>query len=554
MSHHTSRARWLVVAAAVTPIAGTVIAGQDWGQTPWHVECLDPVPCDPANEVYQKLLEVASQWLGGPSFAFPAPALAPDADHPGAFYAAVSDAETLETESATVPGQPYYGVYHRESRRLFLSSEHFFTLGQPGQLPEDGAFMVEALYEVIPVHELFHAVQAGYERPVSTELRWIMEGTADAVMRAFADTHRPNEPVRRPTRRFDVPLHKPASARDAYSTAEFWLRLGEAMGSTGRIAYIHDVLRADLEPNDGISGVDRALPRGLIAWMPKVFAGFPIARFQPQTDQAVYSGSSGIREHTIPLKVPELAGWATRLTLRSKDTRAVPLDIVLEPDLPSLHLIVDGLVADGSIGQPRNRAPDRLPAGASKTFEIVVANVGAPADRTAPTDAVVKVQFHPCEVPSQGDFEGHLGGDRARVISAGSRGAFAKILRSPLGGWALQLESRERENRDLSLTLMFDHAPTEGGTISITDPDLMAPGVAGMVDRFDVGGQAQWVAGQVTLDIDAVVEQPGRAFDWVCGSIRARVSGIAQPAPGSMQPQPISGDFAGRFLAEWHRR
>lgn len=156
-----------------------------------------------------------------------------------------------------------------------------------------------------------------------------------------------------------------------------------------------------------------------------------------------------------------------------------------------------------------------------------------------------------CHVPSQGDFSGTLVGSADRLIRPGSRGAFAKILPSPLGGWTLQLQSRGLDDNDLALTLMFDDDIAPLGTAAISDPDLVSPGIGGMAGRFDRNRRINWTEGRALIDFDVVRARPGAAFDWVCGSIQADLAGFAPS--GQVGGRTVRGQFEGRFWAEWYR-
>jgi hypothetical protein len=156
-----------------------------------------------------------------------------------------------------------------------------------------------------------------------------------------------------------------------------------------------------------------------------------------------------------------------------------------------------------------------------------------------------------CIVPVQGEYEGRLGGSLARSIEPGARGHFAKILDSPLGGWTLQMESRD-PGRYLSLSPNFSGPPEVGRTVEVHDGGYTDASIGGRADGEKGRETVNWKSGTVRIRFTAVEEQPGKDFLWVCGEITADLVGVKDPPPGGVYPVEVPATFEGRFRAEWH--
>ncbi len=201
---------------------------------------------------------------------------------------------------------------------------------------------------------------------------------------------------------------------------------------------------------------------------------------------------------------------------------------------------------------PFAEVPLGLDVRPGHTYELeAVVLLPREADEDGDSRYSVKLAADSCAVPSQGDYEGDLTGDRARRIDPGSRGAFAKILASPLGGWALQLESRERGGRDLSMTLAFGEPPEAGTVVHIEDPGWADPGISGSVDQYQSGTKRELGAG---LDRRLLQHGPPSSRQAVRVGVRrgARLAGrIRRPAgrqrPADSGQQPLRWPIPGRM-------
>jgi hypothetical protein len=348
---------------------------QGWSQSPWYVHCSDPPDCAPADEVYRQMLEDAGRWLDG--LGFGPPELAQVEGWPeGALHAAVSEERTINR------GNEPIGTYWGDTRRIYFSSEHFFAMGEPGQSHEDPAYSVEESLPFVPVHELFHAIQYGYQPGRNIPL-WIKEGTANAVLKAYAEQFQQELAVAPAfDRSYAVPLHKPSEAA-AYATWRFWLELGRQLGSAAGIAYLDDVLKEDFSSNEGLDGVDRALPGGLITHLPRLFANLPIVAFEPETHRAAPPEIPAT--YRFQMDVEEVAGKGAAVDVAVPGGEDVTVHFSLEPGHPDLHLVVDGEL------QPQAVAAYELAAGKEKTFNVVVVNVAPTASDSRPRSTKLKV-------------------------------------------------------------------------------------------------------------------------------------------------------------------
>jgi len=398
MSPSTSRLAAIVATAATLLAAGTGAAAQGWSGQSWHVHCSDPSDCAPADRIYKGALEAASAWLDG--LGFGSPELAPIEGWPGEFHAEVSNAQTLNRE-----GEPL-GIYDGASRRMYLSGEHFFAMGEPGQAHEDSAYQVEESLPMVPVHELFHAIQRG-SQPGNFPL-WIKEGSANAVLKAYAERFEPDLQVAPAfDRTYAVPLHKPGTAA-AYATWRFWLEVGRQIGSPDGIAYLNDVLNEDLVDNEGLDGVDRALPEGLAIQLSRFFAKLPLAAFEPESHRLRPAKLPDLAR--IPMQIREVAGKGTELSVRVPAGSDATVHFSLEPDHPDLHLIVDGTI------HAQNAAAYEMAEGSDRIFKVVVANVASTASESEPRASELKVTLlgGGCNVlaevsgDARGMFPGHI--------------------------------------------------------------------------------------------------------------------------------------------------
>ncbi len=251
-----------------------------------------------------------------------------------------------------------------------------------------------------------------------------------------------------------------------------------------------------------------------------------------------------------------------------KDTVTVDVDVRAITEVQttgtSVHLELD----QHPIGSPQALSSGTLVA--PNRYRVQFQGVGVEKDLELDTDyefeavvalpeggesrQAVRLRAETCLVPEQGDYEGRMRGVRARVVERGDRGSFAKILADPRGGWYLQLESRELGDRDLSIGVSFDETPSEGGAAVVFSGGLLDGKIGGSVDQLKGGRNAtNWFRGAAELRFDVVKPQEGKPFQWVCGTISARLVGLYQTS-GDVLPVEVLGDFEGSFRAEWYDR
>lgn len=393
----------LLFAALV--LASGRAAAQSWADTPWAVGCENPEPCAPADDFYEPMLVHASQWLQG--LGFRAPAIAPNEDHPGAYYAAISDAEPEEARGI--------GMYDAPTKRILLRADFFFTLGEPGQDFDTPAFQALVVHEATPVHELFHAVQSGYHDLAAAPdgQRWIWEGSAGAVQMAYAQEFRADVEVSRRLRvSYTTPLHEPGDAGEVHGTWRFFRDIGVQIGSPSTIGYLHDVFRQNLAANNGLDGVDQALRAhgGLHAQLPRFFAGlgeYFEYNFEPETHRADLPADQDRREHRFPLRVREVAGKGARVEVSTPTGGPVQVRFSMQPDHPDLHLIVDGRLVGENGAISGNQYEELLAEGGDKTYDVIVANVAERASASIQRDVQLRVELtkSQCATPGLGGFQ-----------------------------------------------------------------------------------------------------------------------------------------------------
>ncbi|MGD2082480.1 MAG: hypothetical protein PVF91_05915, partial [Chromatiales bacterium] len=414
-NRRTLAAMMLWASPAIPTTAG---AGPEagWPTTEWEVGCRHPLDCSPADEVYEEGLRRASVWLESLGFGPPSLEMrkrieeregAPPRSTPVAYVAHVSDRATAGGE-----GKTYLGVYDQTDRQLNLRSDAFFAMGAPGETFEDPKFRRRLEGTFVPVHELFHAVQNGYQ-DLSGETRdWIFEGTADAVTRAYADEHEADLRILSAGRDYDSPLHRPPEQRQAYGTSRFWLKVGEHIGSRSGVAYLSDVLVEDLKANAGLDGVDRALRDhgGLHELLPWFFTTLEPDRFGGQRSlKADLPTGEREAEHRFVGTVEPVAGSSARLRVETGRDRPVLLEISFAEERPELHLLVDGVRYDRAGPDGRNVYRRELRDSAPTELDLVVANVARKAGESKKRRYELEVRLH--EIDSQHRYFGWLRGD-----------------------------------------------------------------------------------------------------------------------------------------------
>lgn len=413
----------------------TVLMASGWPTTRWTVKCVDPPECAPADEMYQEGLEAASRWLE--ALGFKAPVIVHKLGDK-AYQAKVSDVENSDQDGET------YGFYDSVGRLIYLNSDLFFAMGEPGEDDDGSSVRQEIARTFVPAHELFHAIETAYHPSLPNEQNWIWEGMADAVMRAYADENEPGHGGGMSTRVFDDPLHLPGRSNsnpkntEDYGTWLFWLETGRLIGSPGGIAYLHNVLEGDLTAARGLNGADEALSpwKGLYDLLPLFFTTLePGRNFHTIIkDQAVLP--KGERESTTTIRgdVDMIAGRAIDLKIKESTSNPVEVEIRFKEDDPDLHLLVDQNRFDTGRTGPRNIYRGLFLGDEATDLHVIVANVAEKATKTRdhrPFELQVtlrEVGYCSMSASFSGDLTGYVFGDIAHFSTRGAAttyGAFA---------------------------------------------------------------------------------------------------------------------------------
>ncbi len=398
--------------------------------TVWEVQCKDPRPCAPADEIYEEMLGAASRWLESLKF------LAPNARSPtGRTYIAdVNDSWNDEDEGGE---EGSLGYYSTESHRFHLRSD-LNTLDV--EVGGDGEKGPEPLSPrpFTPVHELFHAVEAAYHEPLPDNTNWIWEGMADAVLRAYMSRQHPNEEIAMGGRFFDEPLHLPGrSSGDpdggAYGTWFFWYMTGDALESPSRVAYLHMILEGvknDAGTANGLKGVDAGFGswEGLYNVFPKFFTTFDLPMlFQTiMKERAALPAGRTESTSTIRGKVDMVAGRYIDLDLKKNTGRPVEVEIRFKEDHPDLHLVVDQVRFDTGMMGPRNVYRQLLVEKEETTLKVIVVNVAPEAVETKDHRSfelevtLREVGYCSMTASYSGDLTGYVFGDVAHFSTVGA--------------------------------------------------------------------------------------------------------------------------------------
>lgn len=334
------------------------------------------------REAAEGVLSRASEWLestgiGGPDLSERPealqdhfPFLSNRSPNCGVFYCAVVGIKDHST----------LGWYQMAPRVLYLS---------PSVLNDavGGAPRGTTGERFTAVHELFHAVQEGYEVPWGDTHDWIAEGTADYVEHVYQEMRGFPGPVW--TKRYDRSLHVPPPdpggdgppAWWSYGSWSFWDFLGETLGMPEEVGYLDAVLRADLTDVNGLRGVDEAL-RGLGSGegLYELFPEFVRLRledprwFEDPSELTVELGPDEDRSELGHVEGdPEAV--AADLVMLTTEVRGEPARLTVRVGgmhREGLHLIVDrGLAFRTDDGQEFT-AP--APSG-EKTWSIRVVNI-----------------------------------------------------------------------------------------------------------------------------------------------------------------------------------
>jgi hypothetical protein len=430
----------------------------DWRSTRWVVECIDPPDCEPANQIIAEQLSRASEWLEGLGFEEPAAFsnldLNPNDQNLEYWIANISDSDVAKK------GLDLLGVYDAAEEMIWLTSDNYFNLGNPGESHDDLLYKLRNVNTILSVHELFHAVQnsVNYKIPLEYEYKWLKEGTAVAVQLDYALSVESDTDPEFSTGMHKNPLHEPGDDRGNYLTAGFWIFLGKQLGSTPRTAYLNELFRNDKLPgHNGIAGVDDFLKNrfsvegdgttnhgGLARYFPLYLAALPFEDTfgEPDAWQLQLPVNKKSISKVFSGRVREIAGTAGKLSVPHHPEKVVEISIEIEGEDSDLHLIVDGAVQKFGPGGQRNIFRSQL-KDRDETFKIVVAEVADNAIDSTDRNFNIKVTLKELIAPPCG-FQAEVG---AGVPMSGHHEGPARliwgklaILSDPKTGWEARVE------------------------------------------------------------------------------------------------------------------
>lgn len=390
------------IVAAVSILA-TASAQASWPTHEWEAVCDVPADCEDAGVVYAAELQRAGEWLE--SLGFRPPVLERSVLGPWRFH--------VSEEAADGNLGLYYVDSDTGRGTLVLRPDAFFAVGVPGLDQDSESMQVADASAFVAVHELFHAVQERYGMPHHDHDEgargthdWIVEGTPEAVVRAYIDHVVGSLPVLMEARAFDTPIHEPDAAlgrTGAYGTWYFWRTLGQELGSRHDIAYLATLMEEDLEPHAGIQGLDRFLSDrgGLQQTLPRVFARMEADRdFGEQRSWSTTMRLGGGEDvHDVDVSVMKLAATSLRVDLRVDGDQAAIAQLRLRGDVPELHLVVDGTVLVETDGEARNTTSRFVMPGEAQSLDVLVVNVSEWAPDSEDLDATLEVTYVPLACP-----------------------------------------------------------------------------------------------------------------------------------------------------------
>ena len=393
---------FLMVFALVGLCLTAQTAAAKWPTTAWIVSCTDATArsigkaaCQEtgvgAAALHRRQLELASRWLD--SLGFRAPAVNCQCAKPEKpYWAEIADEELGPDVGGSYrrphdPDQPRTGTF-------YLSSD-----------------IAGASLGGESVHELFHAVEQVYHplgplyarlgkalpypppaklAKLLPDLHWITEGTADAIRIAFGQ-HTGQHFKGRPTRQYDSSLNYPCgvcSIREqrlqTYQTANFWLALGEMLGSRDRVQYLTKIWEAiGVDPDlahQGVDAVDRGLRavdgKGLVFHFPAFIAKYADdAKHFAHVEDIALHGTTETESRMA--QVEPIAADAYRVRVYVPKGQKTKLRMEFAADAPYLHLIVDGRRLDAATAGKDRNIFHRSLSGRKTPYEffVRVANV-----------------------------------------------------------------------------------------------------------------------------------------------------------------------------------
>lgn len=349
-----------------------------------------------AASITRGQLEDAGPWLR--DLGFPAPAVWIRED--GKYAAIISDELTGHHKA--------WGVYYPSRERLYVSSSYWIHQDHSGDL---GIFLNRPSNRTM-VHELFHAIQKPYRTSTTrtSAHKWIWEGTAEAVEYSWFLFSEPDSPILHAStyRGIDESLHAPdpcgESCPGSYRRFHFWSKLGELLGSPGRIAYLDHIFQQDLVPDNGLTGLHHGLTRwndgGLYHYYVEYVAQHTPDRFQFRDEGYIEETISppptgGFVEVPLDQSILPIAAQAFEIHIETNDDETVGVEISIDGNTENHHLIVDGVRFDQNPGSPENNTYSTYLIGTGEPvdFHIRVANIAPDPRDTQEEDYTLLVKI-----------------------------------------------------------------------------------------------------------------------------------------------------------------
>ena len=476
---HQLKINTLLLLLIIALISSNSYAGR-WLTTDWVVECIDPVNCEPANEVLASQLKKGSVWLKGLGFEGPASFSNLELGEPELTHwiANISD------EKVSQLGVDFTGRYDTDEELIWLTSNHYFNVGASGSTHDDPYYKLDNLNTVVGVHELFHAVQnsSEYHLPFDEKHRWIREGTAVAVQLDYAIEVETDTDALYMRRDHTRPLDQPFELMDNYLTAGFWIFVGNHLGARPRTVYLHEMFQNELLDKDtGIAGVDDFLKPhgGMYKIFPLYMAKVPFENSfgEPSQWQLKLPPNQKEISKNFNGSVQQIAATASMLTVAHQSELPVEVRIEFVGNDSDLHLIVDKTLQLNQQQPQRNVFVQQVNEN-MESFEVVVAEVAKDVKLSKNRDFTMKVTLRelqplPCgfkaEVGSGVPMAGYHEGP-ARMIGN------LMVLSDPKTGWEAHVEIPAKTTGTFKTTfeavaIKVDRPECPGGCVEYWESD-----------------------------------------------------------------------------------
>ncbi|MWB77544.1 hypothetical protein GLS40_05875 [Pseudooceanicola sp. 216_PA32_1] len=406
-----------LICAALASACGAAKAGT-WPTTDWQGVCISGEICDltdPGALAVLEQLREGSARLDALGFN-PPHLLRSSQVRADAPYVVLLQAGDFPVTDASGRAGQLGGYYQYDQSLLAIAYDNFFAMNT-----ETSGYMDA------PVHELFHAVQGGYDgylwlKATSDGGNWVLEGTATAVQAVLPDAGQSpggGYPL------FDAPLdrlHSSTGRRGTYMSYPFWTYIAATRGGglPGGLGVLHDFFtaigeveadRATPDPST-LAIVDRAMRHAWKQPLAEVYTDFIAGYAFRETNYKGLSDPAGWKaldeagptSLVLTGRLEPMAAQAWALTVRAgEDT---DLEIRLESPDPALRLVVDRARVD---------RPDGAGSGERNLFYRARVGKGAPPGGTTFIVRVLNAPDAPAEYkPRDFTLTAHLRHEYAR--------------------------------------------------------------------------------------------------------------------------------------------